>query len=76
MQSVLDGIGATVSCSIFAGVAAAVIMASARLDAVAERAREQASAEAIAVTSERDRGTTVELTLPTQPPPATEITKS
>ena len=53
--AVLEGLGATVSCSIFAGVSAAVVMAAARLDAVAQRAREQASLEAGALTREREQ---------------------
>jgi len=55
ISAVLDGLGATVTCSIFAGVSAAVILAAARLDAVAERAREQASLEAGALTREREQ---------------------
>lgn len=55
MACVLDGLGATVSCSIFAGVSAAVILAARRQDAVAEDARAQASLEAVAVTREREQ---------------------
>jgi signal transduction histidine kinase len=55
IQAVLEGLGAMVSCSIFAGVSLAIMLASARLDSVAERAREQASLEAIAVTREREQ---------------------
>jgi len=55
INAVLEGLGATVSCSIFAGVSVAVVMASARLDAVAQRAREQASLEAGALTREREQ---------------------
>ena len=53
--AVLEGLGATVSCAIFAGVSSAVVMAAARLDAVAQRAREQASLEAGALTREREQ---------------------
>lgn len=55
MASVLDALGATVSCSIFAGVSAAVVMAAAQLDTVAEGARAQASLEAVAITREREQ---------------------
>jgi len=55
IQAVLEGLGAMVSCSIFAGVSLAVVMAAARQDAVAERAREQASLEARAITREREQ---------------------
>lgn len=55
IQAVLDGLGSMVSCSIFAGVSLAVVLAAARLDAVATRAREQASLEARAVTREREQ---------------------
>jgi len=44
-----------VSSSIFAGVSLAVVLAAARQDSVAERAREQASLEARAVTREREQ---------------------
>ncbi|MGC4174186.1 sensor histidine kinase [Demequina sp.] len=54
-QAVLDGLGSMVSSSIFAGVSLAVVLAAARLDSVAERAREQASLEARAVTREREQ---------------------
>jgi signal transduction histidine kinase len=55
IQAVLEGLGSMVSSSIFAGVSLAVVLAAARLDAVAERAREQASLEARAVTREREQ---------------------
>jgi len=53
--AVLEGLGAMVSCAIFAGVSAAVMLAAARLDSVAQRAREQASLEATAITREREQ---------------------
>ena len=40
IQAVLEGLGSMVSSSIFAGVSLAVVLAAARLDSVAERARE------------------------------------
>jgi signal transduction histidine kinase len=55
IQAVLDGLGAMVSCSIFAGVSLAIVLAAARLDAVAKRAREQAAIEASALTREREQ---------------------
>jgi len=55
VQAVLDGMGSMVSCSIFAGVSLAVVLAAARLDAVAARARDQASIEARAITREREQ---------------------
>jgi len=55
IQSVLDAMGAMVSCSIFAGVSLSVVLAAARLDEVAKRARGQASIEASAVTREREQ---------------------
>jgi signal transduction histidine kinase len=55
IQAVLEGLGSMVSSSIFAGVSLAVVLAAARLDSVAERAREQASLEARAVTREREQ---------------------
>jgi len=55
IQAVLDGLGSMVSCSIFGGVSLAVVLAAARLDAVAGRAREQAAIEARAVTREREQ---------------------
>ena len=54
-QSLLEGLGAMVTCAIFTGVASAVVLAAARQDTVAGRAREQASLEAGAVTREREQ---------------------
>ena len=55
IKAVLEGLGATVSCCIFAGVSVAVVAAAARLDAVAKSARSQASLEASALTREREQ---------------------